>query len=1608
MNSGPLNRLCAIVVVLAMVLGTFLNVAAMQTGPSEVKAGMLGTASRSSSRADGPDPALFKNPPKEDRVMPIISQKIDAAAIAQFDKDGVGGMVVNSWNWNDTKLQDAKDRNWTMWVNDYYMYPSGSANKFGGVQESLWNPGFELSGLGMMPDGWQWTYVDWPKYDYTGTKSHSGQAALAMDNMNRFMWVLKVEPGYEYNISAWARGDTGTETGGIIVGWYNVDDGIGMNVTTFQTSTDWYRYNLIARAPPGANVARIILSSTARNQYVWFDDVLVRKNDKNILNAAMNPSFEKDIAPADGTPDDWMPYNIIVGPPPIYDTSGTWAYSGSDAVKVNATAIFLQGQLVTAGKDYYIGQWMFSDTGPVLGQLAILWLHDGNVINASQDIFVVNDTYFYYDYIFTAPDTANNALILAASASNTKLYVDDVTFYECPALNNGVSRGPILDGHPELEAQGLYYAYQNVTAPTTSNLTVPPGKLVYAVGAPVSGGVLDLSKAVNLTSLVTNGRLQYKPSSGTWRVMAFTCDALFNGTEVDRAITNMHQINVMNKVAVARFIEEMYNKTLYQKTSQYWGNMMVASFTDEVSNLAGYFIAQKYPVEAWLQDEVNHLYLTSTFKELHGYNLIPYLPALWNDVGPKTAKYRIDFYNTTSYLEGQTYYKMIGDWCKEHGLNFSGHLLAEDSLVQQTMFYGDYFESAKYEGYNGIDALIRSGSTTGTDIITPKMATSTAVLYGKPHTMVEYSVAANSWNYREMTAVANWEMVQGIDRILSFTFPLGLVSDSDLKKHSEQIGRSCYMLQQGNYSSKIAVLYPITGIQSEYIPLSTTTWNSWKFSGYQHDVSFQALTQDLLSKQLDFVYVNDENMGLMSVDNSSGMALMHHPVSGIDFQVLVVPEMNAIRTSTLETIKKFYDAGGIVVAQGDLPTASAENGTDPYITQLLGSIFDMSLVGSSGYVEKTNANGGISIRGAKNLSKLEPVLRQAMKEDLVFGDSSHGSIYYMKRTAPNYDVYMIVNNAPADMTTDVQFDTLGDPSLWDPETGNVVSVDGSHYSYDQNAKYTKVQALQVKGWSSVFVVIKKPSLSIGPKDLVLKPPVVDLGKTIMVGLNVTNSGKGLAPQVKVKVYADDPDAGGKQIGSTETVTIAPSTSQHFDMSWDTTGAPGAHNVTAVVCLPDGSCIRTVAQAFVNTPPVARIVANRTQVLTYEDVNFSSNSSDVEGPLVNISWDLGDGTVAYSKEVSHNYTDNGTYLVRLTVLDGNGAANNTSIKVSVLDRPPVASFIVTPATTGNYSTVFNFNASGSSDRDGKVVSYNWDFGDGSKVLYQGMDINYSFSTPRNYTVVLTIRDNDDSRANASMNITILDLAPIANFTFVPVNGSILDTFKFTSTSKDPDGTIALYNWSFGDGTYSNEANPQHKYLDDGAREVSLRVKDDLGLWSENYSVLMVVWNLPPVAKASPSNQTIRVGSQANFSANGSSDPDDKLSELNFEWDFGDGSATATGQKVSHVYTKDGEFNVTLTVTDDNGFKSTAKVIVKVEKIPVIPKPKPKPHDNGNAAAGIAVLLIIVLAVAGIGGFLFMRRNKSKPEATEGTASKEEPPAEKEEGKVDDTDGKDDVK
>ena len=136
---------------------------------------------------------------------------------------------------------------------------------------------------------------------------------------------------------------------------------------------------------------------------------------------------------------------------------------------------------------------------------------------------------------------------------------------------------------------------------------------------------------------------------------------------------------------------------------------------------------------------------------------------------------------------------------------------------------------------------------------------------------------------------------------------------------------------------------------------------------------------------------------------------------------------------------------------------------------------------------------------------------------------------------------------------------------------------------------------------------------------------------------------------------------------------------------------------------------------------------------------ASRSSDPDGDIVNCTWDFGDGVVSYGNQTVHQYADNGTYMVSLTVTDDDGATDDYEQNISVLNNPPTAyidSISPNPAVIGE--TVF-FNGHGV-DIDGIVVAWQWNSSiDGSLSIQPSFDtILLSLGT---HTISLIVKDDD---------------------------------------------------------------------------------------------------------------------------------------------------------------------------------------------------------------------------------------------------------------------------
>lgn len=154
-----------------------------------------------------------------------------------------------------------------------------------------------------------------------------------------------------------------------------------------------------------------------------------------------------------------------------------------------------------------------------------------------------------------------------------------------------------------------------------------------------------------------------------------------------------------------------------------------------------------------------------------------------------------------------------------------------------------------------------------------------------------------------------------------------------------------------------------------------------------------------------------------------------------------------------------------------------------------------------------------------------------------------------------------------------------------------------------------------------------------------------------------------------------------------------------------------------------------------------------------------------------------------------------------------------------NEPPVAD--PNGPYTGTEGQQVTFDGSASTDPDGTIVSYDWDFGD----LSTGTGVNPSHTYAQNgtYTVTLTVTDDDGATDTDTTTATIADTEPTADFSGTPTTGAPPLSVSFTDESTAYDNIVS-WSWTFGDGETSTDQNPTHTYDTEGTYTVTLTISE----------------------------------------------------------------------------------------------------------------------------------------------------------------------------------------
>jgi PKD repeat protein len=418
---------------------------------------------------------------------------------------------------------------------------------------------------------------------------------------------------------------------------------------------------------------------------------------------------------------------------------------------------------------------------------------------------------------------------------------------------------------------------------------------------------------------------------------------------------------------------------------------------------------------------------------------------------------------------------------------------------------------------------------------------------------------------------------------------------------------------------------------------------------------------------------------------------------------------------------------------------------------------------------------------------------------------------------------------------------------------------------------------------------------------------------------------------------------GEAVNFDGSVSSGPVTAYRWDFDGDGTtdatgatasntyGSAGSYEVSLTVETDGGTTEQTTRTVTVGaTSPTASFTYSPSSPATGESVSFDgSGSSDPDGSIASYEWDFdGDGTTdATGATASNAFGSTGSYDVTLTVTDDSGNAATKTRTVSVSGGSPTASFTYSPSNPSTDETV-SFDGSGSSDSDGTITSYEWDFNGDGTTNATGETATTSYSEDGSKTVTLTLTDDSGKTDSVRKTVSVANDAPTADFSYSPSNPDTQDTISFTASASDSDGSISSYTWDFDDGGTTDDAtgsSTSNSYGDDGSYDVTMTVTDDDGA-TTTVTKTVQVDNAGPTADFTYSPSKPRAGDTTSFDGSGSSDVDGSI--VSYEWDFGDGT-TRSGETPTHTYDSKGEYTVTLTVTDDDGATATTSETVKVK-------------------------------------------------------------------------------
>ena len=617
---------------------------------------------------------------------------------------------------------------------------------------------------------------------------------------------------------------------------------------------------------------------------------------------------------------------------------------------------------------------------------------------------------------------------------------------------SGTADKRVLAQHPDLAQRYLECVSLSIRGPWFMCLTGEDSRYLdferstpiamFAIGE--DGSVVDLTSNLSFKNVVP-----WEVPPGEWRL----CYIVEKRAD--------YYIDAMDPEATAAFLRigyDPYLESLGNGSRDAEGRSLVGFYTDEPA--MHYFLtAGNNPIVPWTKD------MFRRFVDRNGYDLRSRLLHLFFDLGVESARTRHDYYNTTTALYSDAYYKQIHDWCKDHDVLFTGHLLYEEWVRQMVRVEGNLFRHYEHLDIVGVDHLYPViGTREAPDQhVAIKVASSAAHHFGSERVLCEsFGGIFMDATMQRMKWIADWEYVLGVNVLnphgFHYTFegprkrdwPPSMFYQYPWWRYygefSAYMSRTSEVLTGGRHVAKVAVLWPINAMFAAYIPHVPTPEGTLIESG------LNVLTDVLLRLHHDFDYLDEDVLATATV--SEGRL----QVGDEDYELVLVPPMEHVRASTVDALERFAEAGGRVLSVLRAPRWSLDgnglNDVSDRMASLFGPPDDPSQNGALTVKTRERGQGRASFLagdpgailagpGAQR-DRLSAVLDEAVR-GLIEPDIEldNPEIFVLHRRKDDSDVYFLVNTTFERQTAEVRIPGDTAPRLWDPSSGEMFASNAS-------------------------------------------------------------------------------------------------------------------------------------------------------------------------------------------------------------------------------------------------------------------------------------------------------------------------------------------------------------------------------------------------------------------------------------------------------------------------------------------------------------------------------------------------------------------------------------